>query len=418
MWLFDRDLWIEIFHTLSKNMFRTFLTMLGVIFAMIILVLLLGSANGMSNGFNKLFAGTASNSLFVWGQSTSEPYKGFERGRRIRYKIEDADILKKQIPEIEVLAPRIELGSHRGIVTVYRNGQTSGSAVYGDYPEIDNITKKKLVEGRFLNQTDIDGSKKVCVIGEETYKLLFDKGENAIGQDIRINGIYFSVVGIYKPNNNINIDGENAVFIPFTTFQKAFNSGDRMGWMAIAVEDNTPVAFVEKQIKDILKAKYDIHPDDERAIGSFDMSEIFNNITAFTTVLKGFSFFVGIFTLLAGVIAISNILLITVKERTQEIGVRRALGATPVIVKRQIVVEAIVLTAFAGLVGFAISVGILSLLDAMFGSGDDFPFVKPMISVPQFVISFVLMVGLSVLIGLLPANRAVKIRPIEALREE
>ncbi|WP_437397486.1 ABC transporter permease [Flagellimonas lutimaris] len=418
MWLFDKDLWIEIFHTLGKNMLRTFLTMLGVIFAMIILVLLLGSANGMSNGFNKLFAGTASNSLFVWGQSTSEPYKGFERGRRIRFKLEDANILKTQIPEIEVLAPRIELGNHRGVVTVYRNGQTSGSAVYGDFPEIDNITKKKLVEGRFLNQTDIEGSKKVCVIGEETYKLLFDKGEKAIGEDIRINGIYFSVVGIYKPNNNINIDGENAVFIPFTTFQKAFNTGDRMGWMAIAVEESTPVKVVEKQIKDILKAKYDIHPDDERAIGSFDLSEIFNNISAFTMVLKGFSFFVGIFSLLAGVIAISNILLITVKERTQEIGVRRALGATPKIVKRQIVVEAIVLTAFAGLVGFAIAVGILSIVNAMWGSGDDFPFVKPMISVPQFVVSFVLMVGLSVLIGLLPANRAVRIKPIDALREE
>ncbi|WP_249042435.1 ABC transporter permease [Flagellimonas olearia] len=399
-------------------MFRTFLTMLGVIFAMVILVLLLGSANGMSNGFNKIFAGTASNSLFVWGQSTSEPYKGFERGRRIRYKIEDADILKKQIPEIEVLAPRIELGSHRSVVSVYRNGQTSGSAVYGDYPEIDEITKKKLVEGRFLNQTDIEHSKKVCVIGEETYKLLFDKGEKAIGQDIRINGVYFSVVGIYKPNNNINIDGENAVFIPFTTFQKAFNSGDRMGWMAIAVDPKTPVPLVEKQIKDILKHKYDIHPDDDRAIGSFDMSEIFNNITSFTMVLQGFSFFVGIFTLLAGVIAISNILLITVKERTKEIGVRRALGATPKIVKRQIVVEAIVLTAFAGLVGFAISVGILAIMNSMWGSGDDFPFANPMISIPQFVISFVLMVGLSVLIGLLPANRAVKVRPIEALREE
>nr|WP_321414477.1 ABC transporter permease [uncultured Allomuricauda sp.] len=418
MWLFDKDMWFEIFHTLGKNMFRTFLTMLGVIFAMIILVLLLGSANGMSNGFNKIFSGTASNSLFVWGQSTSEPYKGFERGRRIRYKLEDADILKRQIPEIEVLAPRIELASHRGNVTVYRNGQTSGSAVYGDYPEIDNITKKKLVEGRFLNQTDIEHSKKVCVIGEETYKLLFEKGEKAVGKEIRINGVYFTVVGIYKPNNNINIDGENAVFIPFSTFQVAFNSGDRMGWMAIAVEENTPVPFVESQIKSILKAKYDIHPDDDRAIGSFDMSEIFNSISAFTTVLQGFSFFVGIFTLLAGVIAISNILLITVKERTQEIGVRRALGATPVIVKRQIVLEAIVLTAFAGLVGFAISVGILSILDAMFGSGDDFPFVKPMISIPQFVISFILMVGLSVLIGLLPANRAVKIKPIDALREE
>jgi len=418
MWLFDRDLWIEIFHTLGKNMFRTFLTMLGVIFAMIILVLLLGSANGMSNGFDKVFAGTASNSLFVWGQRTSEPYKGFERGRRIRYKIEDAEILKKQIPEIEVLAPRIELGNHRGIVSVYRNGRTSGSAVYGDFPEIDNITKKKLVAGRFLNNTDIDNSKKVCVIGEETYKLLFDKGETAVGKDIRINGIFFTVVGIFKPNNNINIDGENAVFIPFTTFQKAFNSGDRMGWMAIAVEPTTEVKTVEKKIKDILKNKYDIHPDDERAIGSFDMSEIFNGIAAFTNVLKGFSFFVGIFTLLAGVIAISNILLITVKERTKEIGIRRALGATPKVVKRQIVVEAIVLTAFAGLIGFSISVGILAALNAQWGSGDDFPFVNPMVSIPQFTISFLLMITLSVLIGLLPANRAIKVKPIEALREE
>lgn len=418
MWLFDRDLWREVFTTLSKNMFRTFLTMLGVIFAMIILMLLLGSANGMSNGFNKIFAGTASNSLFVWGQSTSEPYKGFERGRRINFRLEDASILKEQIPEIEVLAPRIELGSHRAVVNVYRKGRTSGSSVYGDYPEIDDITKKKLVEGRFLNQMDIEDSKKVCVIGEETFKLLFDKSEKAIGEEIRINGVFFQVVGMYKPNNNINIDGENAVFIPFSTFQKSFGSGDRMGWMAISVEANTPVPMVEKEIKKLLKNKYDVSPADERAIGSFDMSEIFNNISAFTTVLKGFSFFIGIFTLLAGVIAISNILLITVKERTKEIGVRRALGATPKVVKRQIVIEAIVLTAFAGLIGFAISVGILSLLDAQWGSGEDFPFVNPMVSIVQFGFSFVLMVGLSVLIGLIPANRAVKIRPIEALREE
>ncbi|RNC91843.1 MAG: ABC transporter permease [Allomuricauda sp.] len=418
MWLFDRDLWIEIFHTLGQNMFRTILTMLGVIFAMIILVLLLGSANGMSNGFDKIFAGTASNSLFVWGQSTSEPYKGFERGRRIRFKLEDAAILKENIPEIEVLAPRIELGNHRGIVSVYRNGQTSGSAVYGDFPQIDDITKKKLVEGRFLNSSDIEESRKVCVIGEETYELLFEKGEEAIGEEIRINGVYFSIVGIYKPNNNINIDGENAVFVPFSTFQKAFGSGDRMGWMAIAVEPNTKVAFVESQIKRLLKNKYDVSPSDERAIGSFDFSEIFSNISSFTTVLQGFSFFVGIFTLLAGIIAISNILLITVKERTKEIGVRRAMGATPKIVRRQIVLEAIVLTAFAGLIGFSFAVGVLGLLDAAFGSGNDFPFVNPMINIPQFSVSFLLMISLSLLIGLLPANRALKIKPIEALREE
>ncbi len=418
MWLFDRDLWLEIFNTLGKNLFRTFLTMLGVIFAMVILMLLLGSANGMSNGFNKIFAGTASNSLFVWSQSTSEPYKGFERGRRINFRLEDAEILKNQIPEIEVLAPRIELGSHRDVVTVYRNGRTSGSSVYGDFPAIDNITKKQLVEGRFINQNDINDDKKICVIGEETFKLLFDKNENAIGANVRINGVFFTVVGIYKPSKNINIDGENAVFIPFTTFQKAYGSGDRMGWMAISVEAGKKVPVIEQKIKKILKAKYDIAPTDERGIGSFDMSEIFNNITAFTTVLKAFSFFIGIFTLLAGVIAISNILLITVKERTKEIGVRRALGATPKVVKRQIVLEAIVLTGFAGLIGFSISVAILGVLDNMFGSGEEFPFQNPMVSIPQFLISFFLMVGLSVLIGLIPANRAIRIKPIDALREE
>jgi putative ABC transport system permease protein len=178
------------------------------------------------------------------------------------------------------------------------------------------------------------------------------------------------------------------------------------------------VPFVQKQIKDILKAKYDIHPDDERAIGSFDMSEIFNNISAFTTVLKGFSLIVGGLTLLAGVIAISNILLITVKERTKEIGVRRALGATPKIVMRQILIESVVITVFAGLVGFAISVGILSIMNSMWGSGDDFPFVNPMINIPQFTISFFLMVFFSMIIGLIPAIKAVNIKPIDALREE
>ena len=197
MWLFDKDLWGEVFNTLGKNMLRTILTMLGVIFAMIILVLLLGSTNGMTNGFNKIFAGTASNSLFVWSQRTSEPYKGFERGRRISFRLEDAEIIKKQIPEIEVLAPRIELGSHRGVSNVYRKGRTSGSSVYGDFPEIDNIMKKSLVKGRFLNNLDIEDSKKVCVIGEETYKLLFDKGEKAVGAAVRINGVFFRVLFLF-----------------------------------------------------------------------------------------------------------------------------------------------------------------------------------------------------------------------------
>jgi putative ABC transport system permease protein len=354
----------------------------------------------------------------VWSQSTSEPYKGFERGRRIDFSTDDAEIIKEQIPEIEIVAPRIQLGSYGSAATVYRNGQTSGSSVYGDYPSIDVISKKRMVEGRFLNTTDIENSRKVCIIGQETYELLFDKGERALGKDVRINGIYFTVVGVFKKNERIDFDGENAVFIPFTTFQRAFNTGDKMGWMAITVLPQHKVAPVEEKIKKLLKNKYDINPIDERAIGTFDMSEIFTGISAFTMVLSGFSFFVGIFTLLAGVIAVSNILLITVKERTKEIGIRRALGATPKVVKRQIVMEAITMTAFAGLIGFAIAVGFLALLNSLFGETEDFPFANPMVSIIQFLVSFLLMVGLSVLIGLIPANRAVKIKPIDALREE
>lgn len=414
MWLLDRDLWAEILDTLSKNIFRTFLTMLGVFIAMIILLLLLGATNGMGNGFSKIFEGTATNSLFVWSQSTSEPYKGFERGRRISFTTDDPEFLKRQIPEIDVLAPRIQLGRS----LVYRNGRTSGSAVYGDYPYIDDILKKNMVEGRFLNNNDIEESKKICVIGIEVYELLFDKGEKAIGQNIRINGIYYTVVGVYKKNERVDIDGDNAVFIPFTSFQKSFNVGNRVGFMAMTVFPKFKVSDVEAKVKKLLKGKYDIHPDDERAIGSFNLSEIFSSISSVTTVLQGFSFFIGIFTLLAGVIAVSNILLITVKERTKEIGIRRALGATPSIVKRQIVMEAILITVFAGLFGFAVAVGLLSVADSLYGSGNDFPFVNPMFSIPQFLVSFLLMVGLSVLIGLIPANRAVKIKPIDALREE
>lgn len=417
MGIFDYDLWKEVIETLSKNIVRTFLTTLGVIIAMLILLLLLGSVTGMSNGFDDLFKGTATNSMFMWSQSTSMPYKGYERGRFFRFTLDDVEVIKEQVYEIEDIAPRIQLGNFQGTSTVVREGRSSGSAVYGDFPSIDLIQKKKIVEGRFINQNDIDESRKVCVIGSDTYKLLFDKGEKAIGESIKINGIYFSVIGIYKKNDNINFDGENAVFLPFTTFQKAFNTGNQIGWMAILVKPDEVVAVAENKTKALLKRRYNIHPEDPRAIGSFDFSQIFTGINAFTIALQGFSFFVGIFTLLAGVIAVSNILLITVKERTKEIGVRRALGATPKVIRRQIIMESLVLTVFAGLIGFSLSVFILQFLDMQFGAGD-YPFRNPTVSFPLVAISFSLMVGLSLLIGLIPANRAVKIRPIEALREE
>lgn len=417
MKLFDRDLWAEVYSTLTKNMMRTALTTLGVVFAVIILIVLLGASTGMKNGFDKLFLGTATNSMFVWGQTTSKPYKGFERGRRISYTFDDVELLKKSIKEIDVLSPRIQLGNFRGVVSVTRNGQSSGSSVYGDFPSIDQVSKKNLQEGRFLNEDDIEHRRKVCVIGSDTYKLLYKVGEDPIGTYVKINGVYFQVVGVYKKGKGVDFDGQNSIFVPFTTFQKAFNSGDRVGWMAITVKPQYSVAPVLNKIKKILKEKYNIHPKDERGVGSFDLSQIFAGISAFTLVLQGFSFFIGIFTLLAGVIAISNILLITVKERTKEIGIRRALGATPKIIKRQIIFEAIALTTFSGLIGFVISVAILYVLDIKFGN-TDYPFVNPTVSFTQVIASFVLMLVLSLLVGLIPANRALRIKPIEALREE
>jgi len=418
MWLFDLDLWREVISTLTKNVLRTILTTLGVIFSIIILILLLGSATGMINGFDRIFAGKASNSLFVWGQSTSVPYKGFERGRRVEYEIDDITMLKRQVNEIGAISPRIELGGFQQAVTVKRDGKTSGSRVFGDFSSIDKINKKKIIEGRFINQNDIDAGKKVCVIGLETYELLFKAGISAVGKDISINNIYFTVVGVYEKSGDFDFDGENAVIIPFTTFQRSFNSGDRVGWMAILVKPEYKVASAEVKIKELLKKKYDIAPQDTRAIGSFDFSQIFTAIAMFTGILKGFAFFIGIFTMLAGVIAVSNILLITVKERTKEIGVRRALGATPKIIKRQIILESAVLTIIAGAVGFVIAIGGLYYLNTQVAGKSDAPFVNPTVSMSQILISFTLITVLSILIGLIPAKRATKIKPIEALRED
>ena len=287
--------------------------------------------------------------------------------------------------------------------------------MYGDFPAIDQILKKSIVEGRFLNEHDIEKQRKVCVIGMDTYKLLYKKNENPIGTYIKINGVYFQVVGYYEEKEGFGND--NTVLVPFTTFQKAFNSGSRVGWLAIDIKKGNDASKALGKIKGLLSQKYIIHPKDERALGSFNLAEKFEKVNGFTLVLQGFSFFIGIFTMLAGVIAISNILLITVKERTKEIGIRRALGATPAIIKKQIIYEAVTLTVFSGLIGFTLGVGILYILDISLSDGE-FPFVNPTVSLPQVILSFGLMLVLSLVVGLIPANRAVKIKPIEALREE
>jgi len=417
--LFDRDTWIEIFQSIRKNRLRTFLTMIGVFIGIYIYIGLSGASKGLDNGFEREFKSVARNSMFIWAQSTSMPYAGFKTGRQIQLKLQDTEVLKRQIPEIMALAPRNVrgvFGSSPGLIT---RGLKSGNySVFGDFPEFTKIATKRIYDGgRFINDDDIEQERKVCVIGERTQKELFDKDENPIGGYIEIDGVNFQVVGVHKFAGGGPFDNDSDIFIPFTTYKKLYNTGDNVSWFTVAAYDDADVVKVEEDIKATLRRIHRVDPKDERAIGSFNLGEVFKRIFGFANGLTFLSLIVGIATILAGVIGIGNILLISVKERTKELGVRRAMGATPGEVRNQIIIEALVLTLLAGIIGIIAGAATLKLIGS-FTQGGDFPYTNPTVPIPYVLGSLLLMVVLGILIGLIPAQRAVSIRPIDALREE
>jgi len=410
--LFDRDTWQEVYDSLSKNKLRSILTMVGVWWGILLLIGLLGSARGIENSFNRLFGDFATNSVFIWGQSTSKPFKGFQEGKRLRLTLTDVEKINENVEGIEFIVPRNQNQS-----LVVRNSLSGTFNVAGDYPLLDKVQKKKLIKGRFINQNDINENKKSVVISENIYKQLFEKDEEPIGEYIRINNINFQVVGMFE-SSDVNMGPSSDIHIPFTTFQQIYNQGNQIGWMVITGKPEYNIKQIELDAKLLLKNVHRIHPQDKRAFGSFNLGNEFAKITGFLTGMQFLTWFVGIATLIAGVFAIGNILLITVKERTKEIGVRRAIGATPFEIKRQIVVEAIFLTLIAGFFGIISGGWILIAIDHFFGQGDDAVFVNASVSIAVVFIALVILVILGTLIGLIPAFKATSIKPIEALREE
>ncbi len=410
--LFERDTWQEVFDSLSKNKLRSALTMVGVWWGILLLIGLLGAARGLENSFNRLFGDFATNSVFVWSQATSKPFKGFQEGRMVSLTLTDTEKLKDNVEGIEFVVPRNQNSS-----LVVRNFLSGNFSINGDYPLLDKVQKKKLVHGRFLNQNDIDNNKKVAVISEDIYKQLFQKDAEMIGELIKINGINFTVIGMFA-NGNANMGPTSDIHIPFTTFQQIYNQGENIGWMMLTGKPNADIRQIEEDAKLLLRNLHDIHPEDKRAFGSFNLGNEFKKITGFLTGMQFLTWFVGIATLIAGVFAIGNILLITVKERTKEIGVRRALGATPFEIKRQIVVEAVFITIIAGLLGIISGGWILIAIDAAFGQGAEAVMVNASVSIAVVFIALIILVVLGTLIGLIPAFIATKIKPIEALREE
>ena len=410
--LFERDTWQEVYESLSKNKLRTILTMVGVWWGILLLIGLLGAARGLENSFNRLFGDFATNSVFVWGQSTSKPFKGFQEGRQVQLQLSDAKKVEENVEGIEFVVPR-----NQNQAQVVRNFLSGTFSLNGDYPLLDKVQKKKLIHGRFINQNDIDNNRKVVVISEEVYKQLFEKDAEMIGEYVQINDMNFKVIGMF-PNGNVNMGPTSDMHIPFTTFQQIYNLGDRIGWMMITGKPEYDIAQIEQDAKLLLRNLNRIHPEDNRAFGSFNLGKEFKKVTGFLVGMQFLTWFVGIATLIAGVFAIGNILLITVKERTKEIGVRRALGATPFEIKRQILVEAVFLTIFAGILGIISGGWILIALDAAFGQGDEAVIVNASVSIAVVFIALIILVVLGTLIGLIPAFKATSIKPIEALREE
>ncbi|MBK8845117.1 MAG: ABC transporter permease [Bacteroidetes bacterium] len=416
--MFDQDNWQEIFATIKKNKLRTFLTSLGVGWGIFMLVIMLGAGNGLKNGVLKDFDGTATNSFFMWTQRTTKPYKGMKPGRDFDFNNGDAMALR-QLKELAVVSPQNQLGGYQGGNNVMRGLKSGNYEVAGVYPNIAKISAVKITQGRFLNENDITNKRKVCVIGRAVKENLFKPEEKVLGDYVSINGVYFMVVGITVPMGSGGQAEQEAsrVVVPFTTFQSAFNYGDQVGWFAISSQPNISAAVAEEKVIALMKERHKIAPEDEQAIGHWNMEVQFKKMEGLFSGISLLIWVVGIGTLIAGIIGISNIMLIVVKERTKEIGVKRALGATPISVMFQIILESVFLTAVAGYFGLVIGIGLLELINMAMGA--DVPmFNNPTVDINVAIVSLAVLIGCGALAGLIPAQRAVSVLPVEALRSE
>jgi len=418
--IFDKDNWLEIADTLRRNKLRSFLTAFGVFWGIFMLIIMVAAGNGLYNGAMHNFQSMAANSVFLWTQPTTLPFKGFPRGRKFNFDNDDIEALRRHIPEIEYLAPRNQLGGFRQVTNVTRGLKNGAFNIYGDYPEIVHISLMDIVSGRFLNHLDIIENRKVAVIGARVREILFDPDENPIGQHILVKGVYFKVIGTFESRKEGDEAEEEtqAVFIPFTVFQQAFNYGNLVGWFSLTARKDVPASEVEKKAIAFLSDRHQVALDDVHAIGHWNTEKEYKKMTNLFIGINALIWFVGTCTLIAGVIGVCNIMLFIVKERTREIGIKRALGATPLSVIGQIILESVLLTTVAGYFGLVFGVGATEMAAAAMKSGGSEFFKNPEVSLTVAATALAVLIVCGALAGLIPAKRAVSIRPVEAIRNE
>lgn len=408
--------WQEIFETLNKNRLRTFLTGLSVASGIFILVILLGFSSGIQKGVKSQFEQDATNRISVWTGVTTKGYKGLNPGRFIQMKNEDfSEISRKYEDNLEY---KTAIYSIWGGVVTYQN-QTGNYRIEGAYPDQQFIENETMTSGRYISNDDQAEARKVAVIGNQVKNDLF-KDEDAVGKSIDIFGINFLVVGVYTdPGGNRE---ENRVFIPLSTVQKAFNGGDRVRSLAYTVKmsDNFDEAValsksLSENIEQDIRTKHFVSPDDRSAVRVWNTLEEAKKIYSLLATIRGVFWFVGIGTIIAGIVGVSNIMLIVVKERTKEIGIRKAIGALPSSIVGMILQEAIFITAIAGFSGLFLGVGLLELVSPMVDSD----FIKfPQVDFNTAITTVILLIVAGALAGFIPARRAANIKPIEALRDE
>ena len=379
------------------------------------LVALIGGGSGMKELLNKNFEGFATNSAMIWEQATTKPYHGFRKGRYWSLTTGDLQRLRLQVPQLDVISP---INSKWGVQVVFGD-QKYNSNVKGLLPEYAQVEAPKMYYGRFINEMDIAQQRKVCVIGKKVYKTLFPKGGDPCGELIRLDSVYYTVIGVDYSSGNMNINGsaEESVSIPLSLMQRAFNMGDNIEMIAITARRGTAISDITPRIREVIARAHDIDPTDEKAIMVFNTEVLFGLLDNLFSGVDLLIWLVGIGTLLAGAIGVSNIMMVTVKERTTEIGIRRAIGATPRVILSQIISESILLTTVAGMSGILFAVLILQMMEL--------GFTEDGIVQSHFQVSFwtaigaaALLAALGVLAGLAPAGRAMAIKPVDAMRED
>ncbi|MBR2206053.1 MAG: ABC transporter permease [Prevotella sp.] len=414
----DIDSYREILDTLTRNKSRSFLTGFGVFWGVFMLVALMGGGKGLKEQLDKNFEGFAQNTVMIWSQQTTKAYKGFRKGRWWSMEYKDIDRLKQQVPEIDAVAP-ILFSSWRGSNTAYYGDQKTTPRIQGTVPDLLKIIEPKLYYGRFLNEMDIREHRKVCVIGKKIYKDLFKEGGDPCGKKIRVDSTYYEVIGVDYSSGNININGraEEKITIPITMMQAAFNRGNQVDLIAATGRPGVVMSKITPRIRETIARAHFVDPTDEEGCGVFNTELMFQMINNLFKGVNILIWLVGLGTLLAGAIGVSNIMMVTVRERTTEIGIRRAIGATPKMILSQIISESIVLTLVAGMSGILFAVMILQMLE-MYNTEDGIIETHFQVGFWTAIFCAFVVSSLGVLAGLAPAARAMSIKPVDAMRDE